>query len=452
MAGQRYRGQQDNRGPQGQQYAGEQSDRGPEERLDRGDRLGLPPLVRHPASRAGAARRIVSEWSARLSAVRPSMRRPDQRAAPRAYAPAARGHAPGRRPALLRWGLVALLALIALAGAGGALYKLSHAAQDAASQLCADAVAGRYDAAYDLLGPALQAQASRKDFARIGTALDTLDGRVTTCTATSYDYALGSGHATLSTRITRSDGQAFAGQVEMRDENGWKAAALDPRLTGASLGALDVALHLCDALQADDGSALLALSGGDASTGLGSAQQLAATLKTWQQVDGAVTGCTLAGTGSGASATDTSARVTLRVARARRGTAVEALGLSNGSQGWRVTTIGANLLGSDLGPLTVGQRFCAALAAGNYAGAYALFSPGYTAQVSLDQFTAAFTPLGGTWACAPRLDTYTVTGSTGSYDVALTLTGTGQQLALTATLRFTLSGSTWAIQGVEPRG
>ncbi len=439
MAGQRYtRNSRDRRDgvPRGHHYPGDLPD------LTRADR---------PSSRADAARRFAAQWSGRLSAVLPSARRAGSRVPPGGYASQSRSRAPRRRRLLLRWGLVALLVLIVLAAVGGALYRLSHAAQDAASQLCADAVAGRYGAAYDLLGAALQAQVSRKDFDRIGTALDTLDGRVTSCTATSYDYALGSGQAAITAHIVRADGQTFSGRVEMRDQNGWKAATLDPRLTGASLGALDVALRFCDALRADDGGALLALSSENASAGLGSAQQLAATLKTWQQVDGAVTGCTLAGT-SAAQASATTAQVTLSVTRARRGTTVEALSLAGGPRGWHATTIGANLLGSDLGPLAVGQRFCAALAAGSYAGAYALFSPTYTAQVSLGQFTAAFAPLGGSWSCAPRLDTYAVSGSTGSYDVSLTLTGAGQPLALTATLRFTLTGSTWAIQAVEPHG
>ena len=444
MAGQRYTRDRRDGVPQGQRYPSD-----------------LPDLsqVDHPASRANAARRFVSEWSARLAAARPSVRastrmsgRPPARSTvPKAALYAASASKPRQSRVLPRWGLILLLVLIVLAGAGGALYKLSHAAQDAASQLCADAQAGRYDAAYNLLSAALQAQVSRKDFDRIGKALDSLDGRVTACSAPSYDYALGSDHAAITARIVRADGQAFGGRVDLRDEHGWKAAGLAPSLTGASLGALDVALRFCDALRADDGGSLLALSSGNASAGLGSAQQLATTLQTWQQVDGAVTGCTLAGTSGGGGASDTAAQVTLGVTRARRGTTVEALGLANGPQGWRATTIGAHLLGSDLGPLTVGQRFCAALSTGNFAGAYALFSPGYTAQVSLGQFTSAFAPLGGTWSCAPRLDTYSVTGSTGSYDVALTLAG-GQPLALTATLRFTLSGGSWAIQAVEPHG
>lgn len=390
-------------------------------------------------------------WHQRIAALLPT-----QALAAIARPAAARGTpAYSRRELAQRWGLIALLAVVLLAG-GGALGALSHAPEVAAGQLCSDAQAGHYGAAYDLLDSALRTQVSRAHLTRIGQALDDAEGRVTSCTATSYGYALGSGQAAIDVQIVRASGQSVSGQMEMADEGGWKVTALDPRLSGASLGALDAALRFCDALRADDGSGLFALSSGDASAGLGGAQQLAANLSTWQQVDGPVTGCTLAGTanGNGAGVNDTAAQVTLSVTRARRGTAVAALGLADESPGWRVTAIGANLLGSDLGPLAVGQRFCAALASGDYAGAYALFSPSYAAQVSLDQFSASFAPLGGTWSCAPQLNTYSVSGASGSYDVALTLSGAAGQgsLALTATLRFSLTNGAWAIQDVEPHG
>lgn len=388
-------------------------------------------------------------WHQRIAALLPT-----QALAAIARPPAARGAPAHSRGELARrWGLISLLAAILLAG-GGALAALSHAPEDAAGQVCADALAGRYGAAYDLLGTAPRAQVSRANLARIGQALDAANGRVTSCMAASYAYTLGSGQAAIGVRIVRASGQSVSGQVEMSDENGWKVATLSPNLSGASLGALDTALRFCDALRAGDSSGLLALTSGDASAGLGGAQQLAANLSTWQQVDGPVKGCTLAGTdtGAGAGVSDTTAQVTLSVTRAGRGTAVAALSLADESPGWRVTTIGANLLGSDLGPLAVGQRFCAALASGDYAGAYALFSPSYAAQVSPDQFSKAFAPLGGTWSCTPRLSTYSVSGASGSYEVTLTLNGTGEPLTLTATLRFSLTNGVWAIQAVEPHG
>lgn len=408
------------------------------------------PEAEPPAPPGAAGPGFAAQWSARLAALRPTHRRAV--ATPTSGGPAAQGRpAYSRRELARRWGLIALLAVVLLA-AGGALGALSHAPEDAAGQLCADARAGRYDAAYDLLDSALRAQVSRAHLARIGRALDAADGRVTSCTATSYEYALGSGQAAIGVHIVRASGESVSGQLEMGDKDGWKIKALDPRLSGASLGALDAALRFCDALRAGDGSSMLTLTSGDASAALGSAQQLAANLNTWQQVDGPVTGCTLAGTGNGAGANGAAARVSLSVTRARRGTAVAALGLADESPGWRVSAIGANLLGSDLGPLAVGQRFCAALASGDYAGAYALFSPSYAAQVSLAQFSAAFAPLGGTWSCAPQLSTYSVSGASGGYDVTLTLSGASQPLALAATLRFTLTNGAWAIQAVEPHG
>jgi hypothetical protein len=402
---------------------------------------------RHPSRQRASERHTrppspsqPSAWRQRVAALLPTQRL-------RAIVPVRRG----RRPGLLRWGAVVLLVAVLFGGGGAVLYKLDHAAEDAASQFCTDAQAGHYATAYDLLGTAYQTQLPHARFERIGAALDSAEGRITSCMATGYDYTLGSDQATITAHITRASGYSFSGQMRMANESGWKVVALDPRLTGASLGALDVVLRFCDALRANDSAALLALSGADASTMLGNAQQLATTVNTWQQVDGAVTGCTLAGTG-GAGASASRAQVTLSVTRARRGMAVAVLGLTDQTSGWRVTSIANNLLGSDLGPLAVGQRFCAALGAANYAGAYALFSPNYTAQVSLGQFTAAFSALGGTWACAPRLTTYAAASTSASYEVVLTLSGTGQPLTLTVTLHFAFVDGAWTLQNVEPQG
>ncbi|HKS70160.1 MAG TPA: hypothetical protein VJQ45_07055, partial [Ktedonobacterales bacterium] len=76
-------------------------------------------------------------WHQRIAALLPT-----QALAAIARPAAARGTpAYSRRELAQRWGLIALLAVVLLAG-GGALGALSHAPEVAAGQFCADAQAG----------------------------------------------------------------------------------------------------------------------------------------------------------------------------------------------------------------------------------------------------------------------------------------------------------------------
>ncbi|MFI5272265.1 MAG: hypothetical protein ACHQ4H_04435 [Ktedonobacterales bacterium] len=410
---------------------------------------GLPPL-----DGPSAPRGWVERWSERMSAVLPTRRAAQRLPARGADATHASVSASAPRRRLWRWIAVVLAALLVLTTAGAALYKLDHAPEEAASQFCADVAAARYAAAYDMLATRLRTQLSRAAFEQIGAALDAAEGRVIHCgTAASgaLDHTLFSSSASVAAQIARAGGGSFAGSLGLVNESGWKIAAITPGLAGANLAALDAVNRFCTALRTGDTARAFGLA--TASAGLGSAQQFTTTMGTWAQVDGAVTGCALAGIGPAAANGDATAQLTLVVVRAHRGTAVGALTLAPAAAGgWRVTALGPDLLGSNLGPLTVGTRFCAALASGDYGAAYALFSSGYASRVSAEQFATAFAAEGGTWSCAARLATYAVAGSHGSYDVALRLTGTSVSLAMTATLAFVQQGSDWRIDDVIPRG
>jgi hypothetical protein len=175
-------------------------------------------------------------------------------------------------------------------------------------------------------------------------------------------------------------------------------------------------------------------------------------MDTWAQVDGRITDCALAGVRRGPGAnSDTAAQVTLAITRARRATQAAALALALQPQGWRVTRIGVDLLGSDLGPLALARQFCAELTAGAYDSAYGLFSSRYRAAVSGDQFTSSFTALRGTLTCAPKLETYQVAGNGGTLDVTMRLAGASETLAMTETLAFVREGASWRIDGATPR-
>jgi hypothetical protein len=190
------------------------------------------------------------------------------------------------------------------------------------------------------------------------------------------------------------------------------------------------------------------------SAGLGAQADFTAEMDTWAQVDGPVTSCTLSGIAVGPGAnSNTAAHVTLALARARRGTQVAAvvLGQVSPPASWQVTGIGADLLGSDLGPLALARQFCTDLARGDYGSAYSLFSAGYRAAVSADQFAAAFADMGGSWTCTPKLQTYRVAGASGTLDIGLSLAEAGAApLATTETLAFTREGTNWRLAGATP--
>ncbi|HEU5441872.1 MAG TPA: hypothetical protein VFU88_21510 [Ktedonobacterales bacterium] len=389
-----------------------------------------------PGSQSEAAWRRMREWSAQVTAVLPTVRR----------------GLPGRRM-WWRWVAAGLLAVVLLAAGGAALYKLDHAPEDAAAQFCAAVTSGHYDQAYALLATPLRARFTRQALTQMGVALDRAEGRVTACGEAgngAFDHRLGSGDATVTARITRAQGDAFSGHMRLVDDGGWKVVALDASLVGVSLGALDTVERVCAALAADDRAATYALAA--ESAGLGAQSDFTAKMDTWAQVDGRITGCALAGIARGPGAnSETVAQVTLSVTRARRATQTATLGLALQPQGWRVTRIGADLLGSDLVPLALARQFCADLTAGAYDSAYGLFSSRYRAAVSGDQFTSSFAALGGTLTCAPKLETYHVAGNSGTLDVALSLAGAGGTVAATETLAFEREGADWRIDGATPR-
>lgn len=389
-----------------------------------------------PSSQIEAARQRMREWSAKVTAVLPTAKR----------------GLPGGR-AWWRWVAAGLLAIVLLAGGGTALYKLDHAPEEAAAQFCAAVAASHYDQAYALLATPLQARFTRAAFIRMGAALDSAEGRVTACGEAgggAFDHRLGSGDATVTVRITRAQGDTFSGHMRLVDDGGWKVVALDASLVGVSLGALDTVEHLCTALMADDRAATYALAA--ESAGLGAQSDFTAKMDTWAQVDGRITGCALAGIARGPGAnSDMAAQVTLSITRARRATQTAALALALQPQGWRVTRIGADLLGSDLGPLALARQFCADLAAGAYDSAYGLFSARYRAAVSADQFGTTVAVPGGTWTCAPKLETYRVAGNSGTLDVAMSLASAGGTLTMTEMLAFVREGGNWRIDSATPR-
>ncbi|HEX9068457.1 MAG TPA: hypothetical protein VF807_06780 [Ktedonobacterales bacterium] len=154
--------------------------------------------------------------------------------------------------------LVVVLALIVLAAGGGFLGVASAQASgpaSAAQQFCQDLQAHRYDDAWSLMSPDLQAATPRAMLASLGQWHDQLDGTIGACdthtlTRESDPFAPFSATTTqVSLRVRRN--VAYAGALTMtRASAGWRISKLDMAAVGSDLSGLVVADRFCTAVSA----------------------------------------------------------------------------------------------------------------------------------------------------------------------------------------------------------
>src|SRR5262249_31570597 len=156
----------------------------------------------------------------------------------------------------------------------------------------------------------------------------------------------------------------------------WKVDGLDTSLLGANLASLQETQTFCTALTNKDYTSAYSQLGSVAQGQLTS-EQFAAQAALHDQIDGPVTGCTLVAVGSSNTYTTTS--LTVSVTRATLGARSGAVTLDIENGAWKVASVELALLGSDLGPLQVGQQFCTALQAGQFSVAYGLLSSSFQA-------------------------------------------------------------------------
>lgn len=92
--------------------------------------------------------------------------------------------------------------------------------------LCADLQAQRYDAAYDLLAPSLRSTGTAAQFTASQRELDTLRGKVVSCTA-AIQQSDGA-QATLRLTVARQQSGSAQGIVHVQLVDGaWKVDAYD---------------------------------------------------------------------------------------------------------------------------------------------------------------------------------------------------------------------------------
>ncbi len=381
---------------------------------------------------------------------------PDQSSAPaphwretrarRAYLAATAREQQTTRRALL----IGLVALLLLASIGAVtLTPRYFAAQRAASAFCAALQERDYAAAYALLDADARAGFSQQAYTTVMQALDTTMGQVSACDTgglVGYHYLPGQTTASASVTLTRTRA-TLRGVVGLAfDGAGWRITSVAPSLYGMPLAPLATAAAFCAALRTGDYATAYALLGA-APPGTQVESDFVAAQRLRDTLTGHVTSCAVIGLAAPGAQTVNALLSVSRMTGPRQGGDLQ---IQTDGAAWRITQLDPAVLGVDVGPYLVGQQFCAAVASGDFGGAYALLGDALRAQTTLGQMRAALTPAPGyRWQCGPpQLGSYSVTGATASYSVTLISTvpdgAPGPQIA---TLQFTLIGGEWQISG-----
>lgn len=352
--------------------------------------------------------------------------------------------------------LAVILALVVVACGGGALAFAQYIAPATTAGLfCGYMKTQNYTATYALLSSGLRGQLSQDQFTQGNQLLDKVEGTVQSCGqatgGNAYSYSLGASTAKVAATITRSTAGTLQGTVHLKSENGsWKVDAIDTSLLGVNLGALQTAGAFCAAMQTQSYTTAYGVLG-SALKQQASQGQFTSQAHTHDQIDGTVSACGLVGISPGA--TDSSAALLVSITRTKLSQQQGTVGLDVEQGAWKIASVASNLLGTDLGPLTVGNQFCQALQNGQYQAAYNLLSHGFQANGSEADFAKAFTLPGPVkWAgCTPDLTTYKVTGTTASYTAAFKLvdTSNGASDSLTLKVAFVNESGSWKIDDLS---
>jgi hypothetical protein len=351
-------------------------------------------------------------------------------------------------------GVIAALLVVAVAGAGYVVFQVFTPTATVDS-FCGDLRSSNYSDAYSMLGGTLQQQLSLTQFAQAQVALARVQGGVVRCgvdsAGTSYQYHPGDSAAALGLYIEWAKAGRLIGTAQMRNDSGWKFETLDSHLFGANLGAMSAAATYCQALLDQDYSTEYAVMSSTQQQRVKAADY--AQLGQWQdQIDGAVTACTIAQLASGN--TDTTVSLTVSMTRAKLGQRKDALVLGVEAGAWKITSIGGQLQGTDVGGLAVGIRFCADIAKGDYADAYSLTTE--PATFSEDAFARSYNGQDSgikLTNCTSDVSTYKVSGTSATLDTHWSIErlsdgATGQG---TVTETMTKIGDGWKLTNLGPK-
>jgi hypothetical protein len=366
--------------------------------------------------------------------------------------------APKRRSLRWLWITLTVVVVVLVVGGGAGAFALTQYAAPAAEGLvfCDHLKAHNYAAAYNDLSTSMQAQVTGDEFAKGAQFIEVTEGNITRCVQSAgngaYTYSFGAKKATLNATMTRSISGTLAGNIGLVQEGGaWKVGSIDTSLLGINLGALKTAGAFCAALQTQNYSAAYAL--------LSSTEQqkapsdaFAAVLALNDAIDGKITTCTLEG--FTVSGSDSNASLNVAFARATLGALHGAVKLKVEGGGWKIDDVADSLGGTDVGPILVGQQFCADLVANKLTDAFALLSSGYAAfEGSQDHFNSIWgvSPPFVWDSCTPDLKTYKVTGDTATVVETLTAkdTSTGDTGSSKYTFHYFKENGKWGFDGVS---
>lgn len=225
-----------------------------------------------------------------------------------------------------------------------------------------------------------------------------------------------------------------------------------------------VAARYCSALLTRDYAAEAALLAPAARAGE-TTQQYVADEQVRETVDGRVTACHAGSAVGGpfgavgfALSSPHQASVPLTLTRAKLGatSGTVTLARTGTGTGWSVAGVSAPLLGTNLTPLHTASGFCAALAAGNYAGAYAdLSAHQQQLEKSVKQFTSEATqPAGAAFTgCTPNYASYALKGATATLtltiNVRVDMTSGTPTIPIAATMTLVRQGAAWKVDGLD---
>lgn len=357
-----------------------------------------------------------------------------------------------RRKLWMTLGIVAALLLVALGGGGYLAYQTLSPA-GAVGAFCGSLKSQQYADAYNHFSSGFHQRVAAHDFERAAASLDRIEGRVSRCDTSGGSgsgFQFGGKTATLSLDLARANGNTLSGTIRLQDEGGWKLDAVDTSIFGANLEALAVANTYCDMLTSQNYGALY--------PELSAAQRKHLSAKDFTQqqqlhdtVDGTASACTL--TGLGTANNDAAASLTVTLIRQKLGQRQDAISLDDESGVWKITEVGQQLQGTDVGGLMVGNRFCADLAHSNYSDAWNVIAGNFKAGETESQVAAIFdgsTSGIKTTGCTLDVSTYKVKGSTATVNAALDAQrlSDGATASLTVTFTYQKTNGNWLLSNM----
>jgi hypothetical protein len=346
---------------------------------------------------------------------------------------AARRYRPAFQSRALR--LVALTVVVAIAGVMGFAWitaQQNGSPIGAVTQFCSALRTNKYSQAYTLLASATRNRVSYTQFATAGATLDRIEGRVTACPAVSDTAVrIGVNSATVDASLTRAGLGVMRGKVGLaHEQNAWRISSLDPTLLGVSLDALVVANSFCAELQAQRYADTYTALSDDLRGNLSSEEY--EQMSQWSdQIDGTISACAPVTVDS--SAGESAATMSFSITRAKLGKRSGDIALVNANGAWKVKSVASTLLGTDLGALVNGRRYCADLASNNSGDLATQVTVGYW----LNTFGALFTAgiKGESWTgCSFDASTFKLNGDKASYKGVMQITAkdkTTRRAALT---------------------